>query len=152
MKTDNIEQMLRDYYREIKNKPSQTNQLEDVDYNLVAKYVDGIATPEESEKIKSRAEEDINLKMTLDVLTSNKRSFKFRILHFFSFTHPVTITFLSIAASIIVACSFCVIEKINLPVKAKAPEPELILRGITSSTKHCQSSTTNKSEKIDIKR
>ena len=149
MKTDNIEQQLRDCYREMKNKPSQTTTPEDIDYNMIARYVDGTSTPEEIEEIEICKKTDNEFRMLLQILTSNKLKFKFRILNFFSFSRPITISILSLAASfIIVTGSFYLAEKINPSPEAEVQQ--IILRGVTPSTTNCQPSITNKDEKVNF--
>jgi len=149
MKTDNIEQQLRDYYREMKNTPSQTITPEDIDYNLIAKYVERTSTPEEIEEIEIREKTDNEFRMLLQILTSNKLKFKFRILNFFSLSHPMGITILSLAASlIIITGSFYLVEKLNSSPEAEVQE--IILRGIASPTNDCHPPATNKTEKTTL--
>ena len=70
MKTENIEQKLRDYYHEIKNKSVQAEIAEDIDDNLIARYIEGIATPEEIVQVEKYAESNEQIKRLLQILTT----------------------------------------------------------------------------------
>jgi len=70
MKTENIEQQLRDYYRDLKEQPSQTVVSEDIDDNLIARYIEGTATPEEIVQLEKHAETNEEIKILLQTLAT----------------------------------------------------------------------------------
>ncbi len=159
MKTDNIEQQLRDYYRDLKDQPSQTVVSDDIDDNLIARYIEGTATPEEIEKIESQANTNDKLKLLLQILTSQNpveipqlpiSSVKRQISNFFCLSHPTSISFLRCAACfvIIVTGSIFIIGKLKL--SSNTSKPQITLRGGTSSTNIYQLPITNKNDKADF--
>jgi len=166
MKTENIEQKLRDYYHEIKNKSAQTETAEDFDYNLIARYIDGIATPEEIVQLEKQAESNEELEILLQTITSQNpgeisqrptSSVKFqipnskqKILKFFCLSKPTAISFLRCAAClfIIVTGSFFIIKKINS--SSETDESQITLRSVTLPTNIYQPPITNKCDKISF--
>ncbi len=148
MKTNNIEQQLHDYYRDQKTNPPQSKTPDDIDYNLIARYVEGSATPEEIEKIETQAETNDELRMLSQTLTSTDKEVKFQTSNIFSFSHPMPLTLLCCAAAIIIfAGSFFIVKKIHSSLEADGQK--IVLRGATSSTTVSQQPTTNKEEKVN---
>ncbi len=170
MKTENIEQKLRDYYQEMKNQPSQTEMSEDIDNNMIARYIEDSASPEEIVKLEKQAESNENLKKLLQTLPIQDLSeeitphlckggvpkgrgssnFKNRISKILGCHRLRFMTFLGCAACLVIIFtgSFFVIKKINSP--SEVPEPQYLFRGISPLTNINQQPTTNKMEKISF--
>lgn len=108
MKKDNIKQQLSDYYRKIKNKSLQTTISEDdIDDNLIAKYVEETATPEEIKQLKKQAETNDELRILLQDINSTEQDIKSRFstsknsfLKIFSFPRPQIVKLIPLAACI----------------------------------------------------
>ena len=160
MKTENIEQKLRDYYQEIKNQPSQTGMSEDIDNNMIARYIEGTALPEEIVQLEKQAESNENIKILLQTLPiqdlseedqnqkSNKH--KHRISKIFCCHRLRSTTLFCCAACLVIIFtgSFFVIKKLNS--SSETPEPQYLFRGISPLTNVNQHPPTNKVEGISF--
>jgi len=158
MKTSNIEQQLRDYYREKKNEQLPTATPETIDDNLIARYIEGTASFEEVEELETHAKTNAELKMLLQTLTSTEpaeprvSSFKFQISNIFSFSKPQTMILLRCAACllIIVTGSFFIVKKIKST--SETAGPQITLRGVIASNTVSRLPTTNKNDKVNFKK
>ena len=158
MKTENLEQKLRDYYQEMKNQPSQMDMSEDIDNNMIARYIEGTASPEEIVKLEKQAESNENIKILLQTLpiqdlseeSQSQKANKHRIANIFC-SHRLRITrLLGCAAclAIIFTSSIFVINKMNS--SSEPPEPQYLFRGIAPSTNINQKPSTNKVDEISF--
>jgi len=155
MKTENIEQKLRDYYHEMKNHPSQTKVSEDIDDNMVARYIEGTASLEEIALLEKQSASNEKLKILLQTLSMQNLSneitphlykegmperqgdsnFKNQISKFFCCHRCLRFTkLLGCAACLVIIFtgSFFVIKKLNSP--SEVPEPQYLFRGISPLT------------------
>jgi len=155
MKTENIEQKLRDYYQEMKNQPSQTEMSEDIDNNMIARYIEGTASPEEIVQLEKQAESNKNIKILLQTppiqaLSEEDQSQKLNkhLISKIFCCHRLRFTLLGCAACLVIIFtgSFFVIKKINS--SSETPEPHYLFRGISPLTNANQQPTTNKVEEI----
>ena len=152
MKTEDLEQKLHDYYREMRNQSVMQPEDEDIDDNMLARYIEGIASPEEIRKIETLLETNKQLKTILQILTSEnlyeeRQTSSF--LNIFFLSNPITTSIFRCAAClvIIVAGSFFIAGKIKS--SSETSESQITLRGVTSPTNTCQQIKTNKNDKVD---
>ena len=158
MKTDNTEQKLRDYYREMKNQPAQAGIAEDIDDNLIARYIEGTAMPEEIAQLEKQAESNEEIKILLQTLSRQDLSEEYRsqksnihqTSNIFSFSRYQSMTLFCCAACllIMVTGSFFIIKKINS--SSETAGPQITLRGVTPPTNIYRAAITNKDDEISF--
>jgi len=160
MKTENLEQKLHDYYREMRNQPTMPPE-DDIDDNMLARYIEGIASPEEVRKIETLSETNKQLKTILQTLTSqdlneehqtqsaNVKRQTSSFLNLSSLSKHTAISILSCAAClvIIITGSFFIAGKIKS--SPETSESQITLRGVTASTNVYQLQITNKNDNVD---
>ena len=169
MKTENIEQKLRDYYHEIKSISAQTEIAEDIDDNLIARYIEGTATPDEIVQLEKHAEANEQIKILLQILTTQElneetthhlyegdgqkgqagSNFKRQISNFFCLSHPTTFSILRCAVCLVIIATGSIFIVGKIKPSCETDAPQITLRGGPSSTNIYQLPITNKNDKAD---
>jgi len=161
MKTENLEQKLHDYYRKIRIQTGAPQEDEGIDDNMLARYMEGTASPDEVSKIESLAETNEQLKILLQTLKSydfneehqtqstniNRQSSYF--LNIFRLHKSTTMSIVRCAACLIVIIVGSVFIAEKLKLSSEKSKPEVIFRGVTSPTNSCRQIETNKNDKVN---
>ncbi|MHA1575088.1 MAG: hypothetical protein ACTSXL_02985 [Alphaproteobacteria bacterium] len=142
MKTKNIDKQLRDYYHEKKNEKVSKEPLEEIDDNLIARYIEGGATTEEILKVEIAKKSDEELKMLLESVDSINRNTKAKnkpkISNIFSFSHPQAVKLFQIAA-----CLTILLTGILFFIKSDSSDQPILLRGVSSHSLTNEHQSTN---------